>query len=107
WRQTQAAAPARQRGICFLMDTSTTPTSPESPARPPRRWLRATAWAAGSVVALAVAATGGAWWWAGTDGSLATALSWIARSQPLSAEGVTGSLRAGGRIEQLVWQQNG
>lgn len=89
------------------MDTSTTPTSPESPARPPRRWLRATAWAAGSVVALAVAATGGAWWWAGTDGSLATALSWIARSQPLSAEGVTGSLRAGGRIEQLVWQQNG
>lgn len=86
------------------MDASTTPTKS---VRPPRRWLRATAWAAGSVVALAVAATGGAWWWAGTDGSLATALGWIARSQPLSAEGVTGSLRAGGRIEQLVWQQNG
>jgi len=89
------------------MDASTTPTKPESPTRPPRRQLRAAAWAAGSVVTLAVAATGGAWWWAGTDGSLATALGWIARSQPLGAEGVTGSLRTGGRIEQLVWQQNG
>ena len=89
------------------MDASTTPTKPESPTRPPRRRLRAAAWAAGSVVTLAVAATGGAWWWAGTDGSLATALGWIARSQPLGAEGVTGSLRTGGRIEQLVWQQNG
>ncbi|EJL90003.1 autotransporter secretion inner membrane protein TamB, partial [Polaromonas sp. CF318] len=86
------------------MDASTTPTQP---VRPPRRRLRAAAWAAGSVVALAVAATGGAWWWAGTDGSLATALGWMARSQPLGAEGVTGSLRAGGRVEQLVWQQNG
>lgn len=89
------------------MDTSTTPTTPKAPARPPRRWLRATAWAAGSVAALAVAATGGAWWWAGTEGSLATALGWIARSQPLSAERVSGSLRSGGRIEQLVWQQDG
>ncbi|WP_228778595.1 translocation/assembly module TamB domain-containing protein [Polaromonas sp. Pch-P] len=77
------------------------------PARPPRRWLRATAWAAGSVVLLAVGATAGAWWWAGTDGSLATALNWIARTQPLSAERVTGSLRTGGHIDQLVWQQDG
>jgi len=89
------------------MDTPDNPTPPNKPSRPPRRWLRATAWAAGSVVALAVAATGGAWWWAGTDGSLATALGWIARSQPLSAERVTGSLREGGRVEQLVWQQDG
>jgi translocation and assembly module TamB len=91
------------------MDTPTTPAPSAAPvpARPPRRWLRATAWAAGSVVALAVAVTTGAWWWAGTDGSLATALNWIARTQPLSAERVTGSLRTGGHIDQLVWQQDG
>ena len=76
------------------MDTPDNPTPPNKPSRPPRRWLRATAWAAGSVVALAVAATGGAWWWAGTDGSLATALGWVARSQPLSAEGVTGDRKS-------------
>lgn len=56
---------------------------------------------------LAIGATTAAWWWAGTDGSLATALAWIARTQPLSAERVTGSLRAGGHIDQLVWQQDG
>lgn len=87
--------------------TSTPSTPPAAAPRPPRRWLRATAWAAAGLAALAVAATGGAWWWAGTDGSLATALAWIARSQPLSAERVTGSLRAGGHIDQLVWQQDG
>lgn len=80
---------------------------PAQPARPPRRWLRATAWAVGSVAVLAVSATAGAWWWAGTDGSLATALGWVARTQPLSAERVTGSLRAGGHVGQLVWQQDG
>ncbi|CAN7486540.1 translocation/assembly module TamB domain-containing protein [Polaromonas sp. LjRoot131] len=92
------------------MDTpaiSTPPAAPSRPPRPPRRWLRATAWAAAGVAALAVTVTGGAWWWAGTDGSLATALAWMARSQPLSADRVTGSLRAGGHVDQLVWQQDG
>jgi translocation and assembly module TamB len=91
------------------MDTPKTPIPPAAPgpAGPPRRWLRVTAWAAGSVVMLAIAATTGAWWWAGTDGSLATALTWIGRTQPLSAERVTGSLRAGGHVDQLVWQQDG
>lgn len=88
-------------------DTPVTPVAVPKPARPSRRWLRAIAWAAGSMVVLAVAATTGAWWWAGTDGSLATALNWIARTQPLSAERVTGSLRAGGHVDQLVWQQDG
>jgi translocation and assembly module TamB len=87
--------------------TSTPTAAVPRPPRPPRRWLRATAWTAAGVAALAVTATGGAWWWAGTDGSLATALAWIARSQPLSAERVTGSLRGGGHIDQLVWQQDG
>lgn len=56
---------------------------------------------------LAVAATGTLWWWAGTDGSLATALRWAGQSQPLTAERATGSLRSGGHIDQLVWQQDG
>jgi len=95
------------------MDTPNTATpsagtpQPAQPVRPPRRWLRATAWAAGSIVVLAVGATAGAWWWAGTDGSLATALAWIGRTQPLSAERVTGSLREGGHVDQLAWQQDG
>lgn len=91
------------------MDTPKTsiPPAAPGPARPPRRWLRVTAWTAGSVVVLAIGVTAGAWWWAGTDGSLATALNWIARTQPLSAERVTGSLRAGGHVDQLVWQQDG
>lgn len=88
-------------------DTPVTPVAVPKPARPPRLWLRAIAWATGSVVVLAIAATTGAWWWAGTDGSLATALAWIARTQPLSAERVMGSLREGGHIDQLVWEQDG
>jgi translocation and assembly module TamB len=94
------------------MDTPNPPVASASagaptPARPPRRGLRAIAWAAGGVAVLAVGATAGAWWWAGTDGSLATALAWIGRAQPLSTERVTGSLREGGHVDQLVWQQDG
>ncbi|MFC5520391.1 translocation/assembly module TamB domain-containing protein [Polaromonas jejuensis] len=89
------------------MYTPATSANPPEPARPPRRRWRAAAWAAGSVAVLAVSATAGLWWWAGTDGSLATALGWIGRSQPLSAERVTGSLRAGGHVDQLVWQRDG
>ena len=39
--------------------------------KPVRRWLKASAWAGGSLVALAVGATGALWWWSGSDGSLA------------------------------------
>jgi translocation and assembly module TamB len=45
-----------------------------------------------------------AWWWTGTEGSLATALHWLARYQTLSVEGVSGSLRGGGRVDRLSWQ---
>src|SRR3989442_1293089 len=75
--------------------------------RPARHWLKAAALAGGGIVLLAVLAVSGLWWWAGTDGSLATALRWAERSQPLSAGRATGSLRAGGHIERLVWQQDG
>ncbi|MHB1200998.1 MAG: translocation/assembly module TamB domain-containing protein [Polaromonas sp.] len=77
------------------------------PARPAQRWLRAAARAVGGVVLLALTALGALWWWAGTDGSLATALGWIGQSQPLRAERATGSLRAGGHIDKLAWQQAG
>ena len=55
----------------------------------------------------------GAWWWSGTEGSLATALRWVSQSsllpapRSLTAEGVSGSLRHGGRVEGLVWQDAG
>ena len=76
-------------------------------AKPARRWLKAAAIAGGSLVALAVGTTGALWWWAGTDGSLATALQWAGQSQPLSFENATGSLRAGGHIDRFQWQQDG
>lgn len=72
-----------------------------------RRWLTAMAVAAGSVLLLAVLAVALTWWWAGTEGSLATALRWLAHSQPLTAGRATGSLREGGHVEQLTWQQEG
>ena len=76
-------------------------------ATPIRRWLKGAAWATAGVVALAVGATGVLWWWAGTEGSLAIALRWAGKSQPLTFESATGSLRAGGHIDQLHWQQDG
>lgn len=77
------------------------------PAKPARSWLRAAARAVGGIVLMAVMTIGALWWWAGTDGSLATALRWIGQSQPLSAERATGSLRSGGHIDRLVWQKEG
>jgi len=53
---------------------------------------------------------GGVWWWSGAEGSLATALRWVSQSSllptPLSltAEGVSGSIRQGGQVERLTWQ---
>ncbi len=91
------------------MDTSNTLW--DEPAVVPEksvwRWLRAAARAVGDIVLLVVIALGALWWWAGTDGSLATALRWIGQFQPLSAEHATGSLRSGGHIDKLAWQQEG
>ena len=91
------------------MDASNTPDKQPAaaPPKPARRWLKAAAWAGGGLVALAVGATGALWGWAGTDGSLATVLSWAGKFQPLTVTGATGSLRAGGHLDQLQWQQNG
>ena len=80
---------------------------PVEAARRARRWLTRLAIAVGGVLLLAVLAVALAWWWAGTDGSLATALRWLAQSQPLTAERPTGSLREGGHVDRLAWQQEG
>ena len=76
-------------------------------AKPAQRWLKAVARTVAGVIALAIGATGTLWWWAGTEGSLDTALRWAGQSQPLRFERATGSLRAGGHVDQLHWQKDG
>ncbi|MEO8013251.1 MAG: DUF490 domain-containing protein, partial [Polaromonas sp.] len=90
------------------MQASNTPQDQSAvAAKPARRWLKTAAWTAAGLVTLAVGTTGALWWWAGTEGSLAKALRWVGQSQPLTFEQATGSLRAGGHIDQLHWQQDG
>ncbi|MFC6282242.1 MULTISPECIES: translocation/assembly module TamB domain-containing protein [Polaromonas] len=94
--------------------------SPDQPgprhAKPARRWLKAVVLAAAGLMAGITLALSALWWWAGSDGSLATALRWAgawlaepasSSAPPLATEGATGSLRSGGRIERLVWQRDG
>jgi translocation and assembly module TamB len=71
------------------------------------RWLKALALSAAGLVLLIVATLSALWWWAGTEGSLASAMRWIGQSQPLLAKRATGSLRAGGHVDQLLWQKDG
>ncbi|MDO9402955.1 MAG: translocation/assembly module TamB domain-containing protein [Polaromonas sp.] len=94
-----------------LPPVSSAPANPragnhDAPPSPPRRWWRILAAIVATALALLVLAVGALWWWAGTDGSLATGLRWVAQSQPLSAEGASGSLRAGGQVKRLVWRQD-
>ncbi len=56
------------------------------------------------VLALLAAAL---WWWAGTEGSLDWTLRQAARWQPLTVEGVQGSLRSGLRVQRLQWEKDG
>ena len=62
------------------------------------------------LIALALAA-GALWYWAGRDDSLAAVLTRAAGHLPpgqtLEADGVSGSLRTGGRIGRLIWQSDG
>jgi len=78
-----------------------------APAKPARRWRKAAALAAAGFFLIVGVALSALWWWAGTSGSLATTLGWIGQSQPIMAQGATGSLRSGGQIEQLVCEQGG
>jgi translocation and assembly module TamB len=60
-----------------------------------------------ALIVLVLSAVAALWWWSGREGSLEWALRRIARSQPLTAEGVQGSLRSGLHVRRLVWEQGG
>ena len=86
--------------------------NPADPLNPPGRKrsptgrvLRAMAWSLLGVVVLCVAIVAGAWWWLGTNESLAFALTRAARYMPagqtLESRDVSGSVLAGGRIGWL------
>ena len=70
------------------------------------RWLAAAALLLGLTVS-------GVWWWSGSEGSLAITLRWVSQSSLLptprsvTVDGVSGSLRHGGSVERLVWQDAG
>jgi len=73
-----------------------------------RRALRALAWTATALFATVLLLGAGAWWWLGSDKSLAFALAQAAQRLPagqtLESRDVTGSLRTGGRIGWLRYQ---
>ncbi|MDR6538874.1 translocation/assembly module TamB domain-containing protein [Variovorax soli] len=87
------------------LDAAPTPRPARSRGR---RALRALAWSLLGLVVLIGALTAGAWWWLGSDQSLAFALARAARylppGQTLESREVIGSLRTGGRIGWLRWQ---
>lgn len=90
----------------MVMPATAPRNAPDSAAPPPRRrWRKAVAAACSAMVLALLLALAGLWVWSGTEGSLASALRWAGRAQPLSAEGVSGSLRAGGQVQTLRWQQ--
>ncbi|MGI4779086.1 MAG: translocation/assembly module TamB domain-containing protein [Janthinobacterium lividum] len=95
------------------MEPTETPSTAKSepaasPKRRPRRFLRALAWTVGVLLVLVLALGAGAWWWLGSNQSLAFALTKAARylpaGQTLQSRDVTGSLRTGGNIGFLRWQ---
>ncbi len=80
-----------------------------TPARPLwRRLLRGLLWLLAVALGLLLALGGAAWWWSGTQQSLATVLTraapYLPAGQSLETREVTGSVRAGGRIGWLRWQ---
>ena len=65
-----------------------------------------------SLIAIGLLLLATLWWWAGTDGSLPTALRWADNYAPqltknLQVQNPTGSLRAGGHMDRIQWQQDG
>jgi len=70
-----------------------------------RRVFKGLAIALAALVVVALLAVTGLWWWSGSEGSLAWVLARIERTQPVTAEGVRGSLRSGLRIHRLTWER--
>ena len=85
-------------------------TAPEqrTPARKRHRVLRWIGIGLLALVLLAAVLLGAGWIWAGSQGSLATALTkaagYMPAGQTLQSREVTGSLRTGGHIGWLRWQ---
>ena len=73
------------------------------------RALRITLISLAATLALALTLTSALWVWSGASTSLATSIAELARRLPvgqtLEAWDVSGSLRGGGRIGWLRWQQ--
>lgn len=94
------------------MSDTTPPSSASSSSAPPRsrgrRALRGLLWSLFGLLALLAVLLAGAWWWIGSNQSLAFALAQAARYMPagqqLTHDNVEGSLLAGGRIGRLRWQ---
>ncbi len=72
-----------------------------------RRWWRVLIWSLAGLLALLLFTLGGLWLWAGSEGSLATALRWAGAQQPIVTEEVTGNIRGSGKVRRLVWEQGG
>jgi translocation and assembly module TamB len=60
-----------------------------------------------ALLVLLFSSLAGLWWWSGTEGSLEWVLRRIARTQPLTAEGVRGSLRSDMQVQRLAWERDG
>ncbi|MEJ7687958.1 MAG: hypothetical protein WKG52_13770 [Variovorax sp.] len=90
------------------MQAPTQPTAPKPARSRGRRALRAAAWSVVGLIVLVLVLAAGAWWWLGSNESLAFTLSRVARylpaGQSLESRDVSGSVRAGGRIGWLRWQ---
>ncbi|KWT94702.1 MULTISPECIES: translocation/assembly module TamB domain-containing protein [unclassified Variovorax] len=90
------------------MELDTQTSSPPLARSRGRRVVRAVAWSLLALILLAGVLTAGAWWWLGSNQSLAFALARAARylpaGQTLESREVSGSLRTGGRIGWLRWQ---
>lgn len=104
--------------MTHLQNDSPTAKANQAPRPQSSAWQRLAGlvgWLLGSTLVLAGALVLGGWWWSGSPQSLARVLHWTTQTLPLDAqgqrplhvEGVTGSLRQGGRIERLRWQQDG
>ena len=74
------------------------------------RTLRALRWLVGIVavlLAVVVIAIAAVWVWAGSEGSARWAFAQIGKRVPVTAEGVSGSLRGGLQADRLAWSADG
>lgn len=82
------------------------PETPGDAASPAGRRSGALRWIGRALAALLVLlalALGALWAWAGSEGSLATALRWAGSRLLLQAEQVSGRLLGGGTVHRLAW----